>query len=77
MPTEITKDLIVYNLSELAQILGVNRITIQRYINAGRLRGTKIGRRYLVSEENLKNFVNNKDEGIRSYMNRRLSVGIH
>lgn len=49
-----------YTLEELEEILGVTYRTLLNYLATGKLKGVKIGRKWHVSEENLKNFLNGK-----------------
>lgn len=49
-----------YTLEELEEILGVTYRTLLSYLRTGKLKGVKIGRKWHVSEENLKNFLNGK-----------------
>jgi excisionase family DNA binding protein len=47
----------MYNTEELADLLQVTTISVRSYIKRGKLKGQRIGRSYLVSEEALKNFL--------------------
>lgn len=49
-----------YTLQELSQMLKVNVNTLRGYVKSGRLNATKIGNKYIVSEENYIAFVNGK-----------------
>ena len=53
----MTEDIKLYTLKEVADILKVSRQTIYNYLAAGRLRATKIGREYRVTEKDLKKFI--------------------
>ncbi len=55
----MTEDFKLYTLQEVAEILKVNRQTIYRYVTAKRLKATKYGKEYRVTEENLKEFIEN------------------
>lgn len=48
----------VYQLAELEQILGVSYRTLLSYAKDGRLKAVKIGGKWLVSEDNLRRFLN-------------------
>lgn len=50
-------DIKVYTTKEVEQILKVERQAVMRYIKAGQLKATKIGRSYRITEENLKEFL--------------------
>lgn len=45
-------------LDVLAEKLGIHIVTLRRYVRQGKLKARKIGRRYYVSKDNLKDFVN-------------------
>ena len=38
-------------------MLNLSRVTVQTYLRAGRIRGVKIGKRWHVTEKNLKDFL--------------------
>jgi excisionase family DNA binding protein len=42
-----------YTIPEVAQKLGVNILTVRRWIDSGRLTASRIGRPYLISERSL------------------------
>jgi len=46
-----------YNVSELVEILKVSSFTIREYLKAGKLRGRKIAKQWLVSEKELEDFL--------------------
>lgn len=47
----------LYSIGEVGTLLGVTNQTIAKYIREGKLSARTIGKRYFVSEENLKKFV--------------------
>lgn len=47
----------MYSTAELAELLQITTISVRSYIKRGKLKGQRIGRSYLVSEEALKNFL--------------------
>lgn len=47
----------LYNVKEVAELLGVTPETARNYIKDGKLNAKKIGVRYYVSEERLKAFL--------------------
>ncbi len=49
-----TTPLRVYDLQEVAEILGVTRRTLYSYIKAGKLSATKVGGRWQITEEALR-----------------------
>ncbi len=52
-------DIKVYTLQEVANILRVSRQTIYNYVTAKRLKASKIGKEYRVTEEDLQDFLKN------------------
>ena len=49
----------LYTLQEVADILRVSRQTIYNYVTAKRLRATKYGKEYRVTEKDLQDFIKN------------------
>lgn len=47
----------LYTTEEISKILGINLRTAQIYIHNGKLKGQKIGRRWYVADETLKDFL--------------------
>ena len=50
----------VYDLQEIASMLRIHVHTLCRYVRTGRLRAARVGKYYLVTEENLKEFLMGK-----------------
>lgn len=50
-------DVKLYSLEEAAELLGVTKGTITKYIKQGRIVSTLIGGKKYLSEENLKSFL--------------------
>lgn len=48
----------VYTLKEVAEVIKVTERTLLTYIKEGKLKATKIGGKWIVSQENLQNFIN-------------------
>ena len=48
----------VYDLKEVGQILNVCNRTLLRYIDSGKLKAVKLGKKYIVTKENLENLIN-------------------
>lgn len=48
----------LYTLTELEPVLGVTHRTLLSYIKEGRIKATKIGGKWKVTEENLNRFLN-------------------
>jgi hypothetical protein len=57
MPTTI-KDVTLYSVFDLAQMLNVTTVSIRNYIKQGHLNGQKVMGRWFVSEEDLEEFFN-------------------
>lgn len=55
MPITFT-NLVLYDLKELSKKLNVHIVTLRTYLKEGRLRGQKIGTRWYVSEDSLREF---------------------
>lgn len=47
----------LYNLNEVVKLLGLNIQTIRIYIKEGKLKASKIGRKYVVTDEAIKEFI--------------------
>ena len=62
MPVTIG-ELKLFSVDELAETLNVTRLTIRTYCREGRLRARKVGNRWFVSEESLKEYFNNPSSG--------------
>ncbi len=50
-------DIKLYTLQEVANILKVSRQTIYNYVTINKLKATKYGKEYRVTEENLREFI--------------------
>lgn len=53
-----TQELKFYTLAELEEMLKVTNRTLLTYARSGKLKAVKIGGKWIVSEENLKKFLN-------------------
>lgn len=47
----------LYNLDEVVKLLGLNIQTIRIYIKEGKLKASKVGRKYVVTDEAIKEFL--------------------
>jgi excisionase family DNA binding protein len=56
MPTEI-EGIKFYTIPEIAEALNVTPQTVRAYIKRGKLKGQRIGRPILITENNLKEFL--------------------
>jgi excisionase family DNA binding protein len=61
MPIKIGKRQF-YNVETLAKMLFIPVETVRLYIRRGRIGALKIGKRYLVSEENLQKFLDGEGD---------------
>ncbi len=57
-----------YDIPELVKSIGVTKWTIRRWIKAGKLKAHKVGRKYFVSSEGLRDLLESspKSEGKHS-----------
>ena len=53
-----TNEIKFYTLQEVADILRVSRQTVYNYVTAKKLRATKLGKEYRVTEEDLQDLIN-------------------
>lgn len=51
-----------YNVENLSKMLFIPVDTVRKYIRKGRIKAIKIGKFYLVSEENLQKFLDGEDD---------------
>lgn len=61
MPVEI-EGVKFYTVLETAEVLKVTHQTVRSYIKKGRLQGQRIGRPILITEKNLKEFLQAPEE---------------
>ena len=47
----------LYDLDEVVELLGLNIQTIRIYIKEGKLKASKVGRKYVVTDEEIKEFL--------------------
>lgn len=50
----------VYTVKEVSKKLNTTVRTIREYIKNGKINAIKVGNKYIISEENYRNFVNGK-----------------
>lgn len=46
-----------FTVDDIVKLYAVSRRSVLRYIQRGQLRATRVGRRFLITEENLKEFL--------------------
>ena len=56
------KDLKIYTLVEVAEMLQVTRRTLYNYLKDGRLKGNKVVGKWMITEEQLKDFIEGKTD---------------
>ena len=54
-------ELKLYNLKEVSELLKVTQRTLLTYLKEGKLKGQKIGGKWIISEENLHKFINKQN----------------
>jgi excisionase family DNA binding protein len=54
---KVILDVKLYSLQEAADLLGVTKQTISKYIKSGRITATLIGGKKYLSEDNIKSFL--------------------
>ena len=54
---KVILDVKLYSMEETAQLLGITRQTLTKYIKKGRVLATQIGGTKYISEDNLKKFL--------------------
>lgn len=72
----------LYTVNELTKILNLHAKTIIKFIHEGKIKGQKIGRSWMVSETNLKQYVHGnsvvksdkQSQDTDSQINKRISV---
>lgn len=54
-------DLTAYTVEELAEMININERTIKTMLKDGRLKGKKLGHKWYVTEESVKNYFQESD----------------
>lgn len=49
-----------YTVEQVAEQLGVSVRTIREYVREGKIKAVKVGNKYIISEDNFRDFVNGK-----------------
>jgi predicted site-specific integrase-resolvase len=52
----------LYEVEDLVKMLKLSRVSVQAYLRTGRMKGVKIGKRWHVTDENLKTFLSGDTE---------------
>ncbi len=58
----MSKDIEIYTLEEIAQLLQVTRRTIYTWVKDGKLKAFKVGRGWRVTREELDAFLNSRNK---------------
>jgi excisionase family DNA binding protein len=56
----------VYDIKEVAEMLGVTAVTVHRYIKNGTLDARKLGGRWHITEETIRSFIGGAEKGVRN-----------
>ena len=72
IPTSNTKK--VYTVSEFSKDLGVPQSSVRRWLKSGELRGTKMGKKWLIPASEIEMLVN-PPKGRRAQAERRKTDG--
>ena len=51
------EELKIYTVKEVADLLKVSKMTISRYIQSGKLKSSKLGRMYRITDDDLRKFL--------------------
>ena len=63
----------LYTVKELAEILKVNRVTIQRWCKTGEIPAVKIGKSYRIEKKDFENWYKSKKGGIELGLQEELN----
>lgn len=55
------KEFEVYTVNDVAQSLGMNIETIREYIKRGELKASKVGRKYIITMDNYRDFIKSNE----------------
>lgn len=71
MPRKIG-NLTLYSVDDLHELLGISKLTLRAYLRDGKLKGRKLGVKWFVTEEALRNYFagdrpENEDRRVRRY----------
>lgn len=58
MSNDNQKDIRVYTVPELVKLFRLNPQSVRNYLKDGRLKGRKVGTKWLVTEEAIREFLN-------------------
>lgn len=52
------KEIVVYTVPELVKLFQLNPQSVRKYLKEGRIKGRKVGTKWLVTEEAIREFLN-------------------
>ncbi len=52
----------LYEVEDLVKMMKLSRVSVQAYLRTGRMKGVKIGKRWHITDENLKAFLSGDTE---------------
>jgi len=53
---KVVGGLTLFDIKELSQEIGITEVTLRKYLREGKIRGKKIGTKWFVTEEALKEY---------------------
>ncbi len=56
-------DIRLYSVDELNKKLNISKVTLRNYFKQGKIKGVKMGNRWFVSEDSLKDFFAGANQG--------------
>lgn len=56
-----SKEIKVYTVPELVKLFQLNPQSVRKYLKEGRIKGRKVGTKWLVTEEAIREFLNGDD----------------
>ncbi len=60
-----------YSTEDVAEILGFKEKTVREWLRTGKLKGKKIGRLWRVKESDLEDFINNTENYLARFKERK------
>ena len=69
----------VYSLLEVSELLDITYPTVRKYVKEGKLRSRRVGRKYLVTGESIRSFLNGEIplNGLYHLLQNKLYVRKH
>ncbi len=56
----------LYKVSEVARMLNVSSVAVRKWIKSGRLKAKRVGKLWMIPEDELKRFLGEKPKGDKS-----------